>query len=252
MIPIFKNILRRYFKGKFYLSVAEPMNPKATLRQKSFTIDSHQSLSKYLKDEWFLFEKMSVNGIPYEYSWEFYVPKDGDNIVMCPAVEMKLFSSAYIAKINAENSGGVLLKAVVLTEDPVGPVKRYFVDHDKELVLDGNTYVPLPMRWDGFEMSASMGLPGMKISTLNLGQQVSDYVEELDILDNDVVLKLLHLDLLGDVQAKDEMAFQVKMIEGDDVFITFDLGMNIGLNDLLPRGVITKDEFPAIVDDVIR
>lgn len=250
LLSFFKPLLQH--EKRFYIAVAEPMNPDLKLTYKTICMSGLNSLGFYLKDEWYKFDRISINGRMYEFGWEFYVPANGDKIVFFPVAEMKTFSSAYIAKINAENTGGVLLKAVAVTESTNPLVIKRFIDHDQALVIDGDTYNPLPMRWDGFEMSGTMNLPGMKISTFNLGQQVSDYVESIDILENDVVLKLVHIDLLGDVQAKDEMAFQIKMIEGDDLFITFELGINLGLNDLLPRGVITKDEFPGIVDDVIR
>jgi hypothetical protein len=238
------------FGAKFYVTVHEPMGETPAFRP--IKITKVQSLVRYFEKEWFKFERITINGKPYDLGWEYYIPSDGDRITLFPCVETKMFSNAYIAKINAESEGGVLLKTVIVTEDPNGPVLKYYVDHDEAIVIDGNTYQPLPMRWDGYEMSGSMSMPTMKISTHNLGEQVSDYVEELDILDNDVVVQLVHLDLLGDLQARDSMTLQIQTIESDDLFITFNLGLNLGFSDLLPRGVITKEEFPGVVDDTIR
>jgi hypothetical protein len=239
-------------RGKFYIAVNEPLSDGADKIFRPVKIEPKpQTLSKYLVKEWFKFDRATVNGVMIP-SWEYYVPHDGDRIELFPCVATKLFSNAYIERLNAESSGGILLRSIILTEDPIGPVKKYFVDFDRELVVDGNTYVRLPMRWDGYEISSSMSLPQMKVSTFNLGQIVSDYVEEIDILGNEAIVQILHLDLLNDPTARDQITMQVQVVEGDDLFATFTLGMDLGLTDLLPRGVITKDEFPGVVDDVIR
>jgi hypothetical protein len=210
------------------------------------------TISRYLGDMWKEVSRTSVNGNRLEIGWEYYRPRAGDIIDLYPAVGVKALSNAFIQRLNAVSGTGRILKAIILVENPVGPVTKYYVDNDEDIIFDGNTYKAMPMRWSGVEMNASMSLPSMAVTVQNIGGEVMDYVETLNILDQDVTLRLIHSDLLNDPTAKDDVVMQIQSIEGDDIFVTFHLGLNLGLTDLLPRDVMTRNEFPGLVDDAVR
>jgi len=163
---------------------------------------------------------------------------------------MRTIDSDFLAKLNSKHSGGVFVHAVRFTESTGPLVERFFVSHDRSIIFDGNTYDPLPMTFSGMDSSGSMKLPVIRIAIPNVNNIVIDYIEDLDILENDVTIMLLHLDLLGNVNAKDKSLFQLQVIESDDVTAVFSIGMNIGLDDAVPKEVMLKEEFPGILDTV--
>ncbi len=238
----------------FTLIITEPLSDKKTVRE--IPIVPRRTLFGYLSDRWQGFSHAAVNGRRLPDAWFYHVPQPGERIELHPQTGQLPLTDAYIARLNAKTAGGVFLKALILTENNTGPVKRYFVEHDKTIIFNGNTYYPLSMSWGDFEVSRGMMLPSMRVSVPNMGAstlidgeeiQAVDYIETKDVLEHDVVLQLLHLDLLGDANAKFERLLQVQYVEADDLICSFVLGWNLGLQEQLPREVILQDEFPGIV-----
>jgi len=224
------------------LEVREPFNIDSKFRK----IKAGKPLSYYMHVLQLDVKHLWVNGV-WKIDWRDYFPKQDDFISVQPAVGAKSFTAAFLTKLNEDiGDGGKFLKAVQLVENPVGPVVKYFVDHERSIIFDGNTYNPLPMEWSGLDINQGMTLPTMRVAVPNLGGEVVDYLEELDVLENDVTLLLLHLDLLGDTTAFDKLLFQIQGISGDQLVAVLDLGINVGIEDRIPREVITTDEFPGI------
>lgn len=182
----------------------------------------------------------------YEDDWRVYQPQKADVVAVFPRVGEKTFSSDYIAKLNANHSGGIFIKAVDVVENPVGPVVRRFVSHHESIVFDGQTYDPVHMEWSGLEVQRGMSLPQMGVAVPAAQDIVMDWAETIDIRENDITFRLLHLDLLGDTTAQDQLLMQVQTVTADDLVVVFQSGLNLGLTDELPRGVILKQEYPGI------
>ena len=163
---------------------------------------------------------------------------------------MKNFSSGFIDRLNAQESGGVFLKAAILTETTSPLVKKYFVDFERTITFDGNAYTPLPMRWEGSDMGAGMALPTVNVTVPNIGGEVINYLEGTDLLGNEVVLQIFHLDLLGTPTDVDKQTLYVMTIQGNLETAVFRLGLNMALGEMLPRHVITRKEFPGVPDDI--
>jgi hypothetical protein len=210
-------------------------------------------LACYIGD-WKGYARVVVNGneIFSDSAAMLYMPSAGDMIELFPEVGVKTFSNSYIDRLNRVSGGGRFLKAVIVTESVSPPIKKYYVDNEREIVFEGNTFTPLSMNWSGFETSSSMSLAKMTVTVPNLGGEVIAYIEEIDILENDVEFLILHIDLLNEVNAVDRTILQIQTIEADDNIAAFTVGINLGLSDLLPREVIMKSEFPGLVDDVLR
>ena len=163
---------------------------------------------------------------------------------------MKLFSDDYIARLNAQHSGGVFVKAAVLTVAP-GDL-RYYADTQHTIVFDGQTYQPLAMAWGNMGQSGQMALPNVQVTVPNVTGIVGAFLETTSLLGNDVILHLLHLDLLGIVTDADNTRLQIMMVEWDRERAIFTLGLNVALTDNLPRAVITRAEFPGVPDAMRR
>ena len=73
-----------------------------------------------------------------------------------------------------------------------------------------------------------------------------DYVESEAILGCDVLLQILHLDLLSNPQDADEIALQIQSVEVNSQAVSVICSLNLGLNDTLPKGLITLSEFPGV------
>lgn len=162
---------------------------------------------------------------------------------------MKNFSSGFIEKLNAVTNAGVWLHALVIA---LPASTDYWVHHAEPVLFNGNTYQPLPMRWEGVEASMTMQLPGVRVSVANVQGQAAAYVEDHDLLGRDVRLQIMHLDLLGTPTDVDELALQIQQIEVNAQAVTALCSLNLGLNDLLPKGIITQTEFPGNTDDIRR
>jgi hypothetical protein len=160
------------------------------------------------------------------------------------------FSDEWLARLNATHDAGVFLKSVELEESP--SVTRYWVDADRTITYNGQTYTPMVMIWDGLGQAATFALPQVRVTVPNLLGEVTDYVESLDILGHRVVLRLLHLDLLSQVSDTDAITLEVLAIEGTLDRVTFLLGLDLSLRDYIPRDVMTKAEFPSIPDNLRR
>jgi len=158
----------------------------------------------------------------------------------------------YIDSLNKVYRGGKFIKAIVLTENPVGPVRRYWADHEEAISFAGNTYEPLHMRWDNIKTSASMPIEGASISVSNLTGAVRRYIREIDITGNEVIIQLLHLDLLATLTTYWQRKGKVLAGPSADVLTgTFIVGRQLGRNRL-PRKVFLRSDFPGLTSDIPR
>lgn len=166
---------------------------------------------------------------------------------------MLVLSDEYVQKLNADTQGGMFLKAVDLVENTVGPVMRYFVDHTESIVFNGQTYQPLKMRWDNLKTSQGMPIDGATVSVSNLGTlgQAAKYIKQVDVTDNEVMLRLLHLDLLSQTTGHWARKGYVLGVSGDVSNVTFTVGRRLGRN-VLPRKIYTQLEFPALSPEIAR
>lgn len=264
------NWLRRLYKflrsvlgrhhPQFKLIIREPLSEQTT--ERLIDIAPGRTLLDYVGPRWRDIDRAIIDGKPQQDHWLFLEPASGQTVELLPDTGAKTFTEAFITRLNAKHSGGVFVKALILTENNTGPVKRYFVDHDRDVVFAGNTYKPLPMAWGGMQAARQLTLPSVTVTVPNFGAEIEvepgvfrgivDYVETIDCLENDVRLQVLHLDLLGDTTSKDEFLFQLQMIDSTDIGAVFTLGLNLGLQEMWPREIMTKEEFPGIPDTVAR
>jgi len=168
---------------------------------------------------------------------------------------MKSFSSEVLAELNAQSTTGRFVEAVIFTRDQTTQVKDYFIRNPRSISFKGNVYTPLDFTWMGIKTTSSMELPTNQINMSNLGGAVIDYVEDNDIevQGNDVLLQILHIDKYNKILMVDEMLFQLEFIVADyHKSATAHLGVDYSLNDLVPRGTIETNEFPALRGDAIR
>src|SRR5690242_1690502 len=167
---------------------------------------------------------------------------------------MLLLSSEYIQKLNARYKGGLFLKVVELVEDPdAGPLIRYFVDHTEPIVWNGNTYNPLHMTWDNLKTSAGMPIDAATISVSNVlyGGQPGKYIKEIDVTDNEVTMRLLHLDLLSQLTGHWVRKATVLAVSGDVAQVSFTVGRRLGRN-VLPRKIFLQKDFPGLSSEIPR
>ena len=238
-------------RGSFVLVIREPFGGPIVEKRVRCT---GRNLFSYLFGDhsWKKYGSALINGKTISSDWVFHIPRDGDKIDLLPGSGVKNFTEGFITRLNKEQAGGKFLKAIIVTESVSPLTLKYFVDNESSIVFNGNTYEPLSMSWQDFEVSREMNLPSMKITTPNIGGEVVDYVESIDILEHDVVLQLLHYDLLSDVNAKDELLLQIQAVEGDDMVAQFTLGLNLGFQDTLPRKVVLKTEYPGLTETYVR
>lgn len=163
---------------------------------------------------------------------------------------VKAFTSDWIAHLNANHSGGVFFLAVAITVGP-GDI-RYYADTQRSIVFDGQTYNPRYMAIDGLGQTSQQNLPAVRLVVSNVLGDVGTFLETFDLSGHDIVVRLLHLDLLGSVSNQDSVQLQVLTAECDEQVATFSLGLNIGLSEILPRHLITAAEFPGVPEGLRR
>jgi len=247
--------------GYFTLVIKEPLSDRETVRR--VPIIPGQTLFRYLHGGRGWKSISSVESLARRsrpaplHGWHFHIPRRNETLRLLPDVGVKSFTQPYIDRLNRDTEQGIFFWALILTETTSPLKKRYFVDHDRPITFAGNTYQPIAMALSDYEISRTMQLPSVRVSIPNFGQRVEvetgvfrgavDYVEEIDVLEHDVTLQLLHLNLLGDANAKDETALKIQSIEGDDSVAVFTLGVGAGQDDLLPPKVVTRKVFPGVM-----
>jgi len=163
---------------------------------------------------------------------------------------MKFFEDSWLEKLNAQHSGGVFVKAAVLVVDPMTTLR--FADTQHGITFAGDDYQPLPMQWQGQEQSSEQKLPSVRVTVPNANGVVGAYLETVDLSGNDCTLQILHLDLLDDVTAVDQVALQVMACDWNETAATLTLGINLALSEQLPRHVVTRAQFPGVPDSLRR
>ena len=161
----------------------------------------------------------------------------------------KSFSNDYVERLNQQYGPGIFLKAVEVVESVSPLTVQRFVEHHESITYDGNTYNKVPyMFWSGVSFSHDMKLPSASISVLTADDQVISWVEEMDIRENDVTMRILHKDLLNDLSANDSLTLQLKASSSDEEsgLVVFTLGLNAGLKDQLPRNLLLASDYPGM------
>lgn len=194
----------------------------------------------------------TVNREKLLLEWKEYIPQKDDTILVFPYVGVKEFSTEYINELNKQSRGGIFVKAVDVVEDPGTSTIRYFVDHEQPITFNGNIYSPIFMDWSGFEVEHTMQLPQMGVTVPALKDQVITWAEEMDVRENDIFFRILHLSLLSDPVAQHQFRLQIQTITGDQGVAIFNCGMNLGFDDDLPRGTIKKSKYPGVPDSTSR
>lgn len=164
---------------------------------------------------------------------------------------MQQFDGDYVDKLNRLHRGGKFLKTAIVWEEYDPLTQTFWVDHEEPVVYDGNTYTPLHMRWDGIKNSLAMPTQGSEIALSNIGNQVVKYVKQLDITGNDIVIALLHLDLLGSLQKHWKRRYKILTVNADREVAVFTVGRQLG-RSRLPRNIITRSRYPGIDSRVAR
>ena len=162
----------------------------------------------------------------------------------------------YLEKLNSQYRGGMFLRAVDLVgADPDGnTLLQYFVDHSEPITFNGNTYVPLRMSWDNLKTSQSMPMDGCTVTVSNVGPVgilMTNYLKTIDITDNEVTLRLLHLDLLSQTTGHWQRRGFILAVQGDASAVTFTVGRRLG-RSVLPRKVFLANEWPGLTAEVAR
>lgn len=163
---------------------------------------------------------------------------------------MKNFGSEWIARLNAQHSGGVFFLAAILTVG-AGDIRRY-ADTQRPIIFGSETYTPLPLRVEGMQQTSQQTLPTVRLTTTNVTGQVGQFLETTDILGHDVELQILHLDLIGIITDHESMRLQVLAATWNDEVATFNLGLNLALRDLWPRHLITAAFAPGVPEGLRR
>ena len=163
---------------------------------------------------------------------------------------MKEFDETWLTRLNATHSGGVFCKAAILVVDPMTTLR--FADTQHGITFAGDDYQPLPMQWQGQEQSSEQKLPSVRVTVPNANGVVGAYLETVDLSGNDCTLQILHLDLLDDVSAVDQVVLQCMSVDWNEMAATLTLGINLALSEQLPRHVVTRAQFPGVPDSLRR
>lgn len=177
---------------------------------------------------------------------------------------IELSTGNNVITYNGDGSSGLFVWAAQLEESDVigprmlasgsrvyAPLTKYWVDHEESIVFAGNTYQPLHMVWANIKTSQGMPTEGATVSVSNLGNHAIRYLKDIDISGNEVVIQLLHLDLLSTLTNYWRRRYKVLSVSADQTLATFTVGRELGRNKL-PRKVFLRSEWPALSSDVPR
>jgi len=158
----------------------------------------------------------------------------------------------YIDKLNRTWAGGVFIKTVRITIDPDIPTYEYWADVEDSFSFNGNTYDPVRMAWGKVKLTNTMSLPSATVTISNIGGVAEDYIEELDITENEILLQLLHKDLLATLTNFWSMKYKIKGIRANRQVASVTVTKDIGVRDKLPKQVALVKNLPGIVKSGIR
>ena len=96
-----------------------------------------------------------------------------------------------------------------------------------------------------------MPIDGATITVSNLGGLVGQYLKAIDITDNEVVLRLLHLDLLSQTTGHWQRRGFILAVSGDASQVTFTVGRRLG-RSVMPRKVFTSDVFKGLTAEISK
>jgi len=166
---------------------------------------------------------------------------------------MLLYTSEYVAKLNENYRGGIFVRAVDFEEDPVNGLFRYWVDYPEPLTFDGHTYLPLHMVWGPIKTSQSMNIDGATIglSGYDTVVQAIKYIKQIDVTENLVILRVLHMDLLNQLTGHWRRDYEVQNVQADISLVTFSIGRRLG-RSVLPRKVYLQKDFPGLSSEQVK
>lgn len=153
------------------------------------------------------------------------------------------FQNDYVDRLNRQYNKGKFIKAVIVTTNPtvIPATKEYWADHEDAIVFNGNTYQPLAMHWGQIKTTTTMSMQGAEVALSNIGGQVVEYLKTTDITGNEVIMQLLHLDLLATLTNHWQRKLKVLAVRADVNVAVFTLGRELGRNRL-PRRLILPEE----------
>jgi hypothetical protein len=108
------------------------------------------------------------------------------------------------------------------------------------------------MQWEGMSQSSQQTLPTIAITVANVDGQIGVYLEENIVFGRMVILQLLHLDLLGTPTDVDSVRLSILACEWHWQAAVFHVGLDLGLQEILPRGLISAEEFPGVPEGLRR
>jgi len=171
---------------------------------------------------------------------------------------MKGLSSQQILELNKDHDRGIFFEGLIVTKDMNDTESQdYFCNFQRAIEFNGHVYTPQGMSFDdAFSMSSSMELPVCQINLINIGGVVDAYLHDpsVHVRRNDIVMQILHIDDEGVVTEFDRDKIQVQVIHGqaNAGVATIFAGLNMRLDDRVPRETMETNEFPGIRADVIR
>jgi hypothetical protein len=154
----------------------------------------------------------------------------------------------WVAELNKTRSdGSKFIKVAELTEEP--GVVKYWCDHEESFVYNGNTYTPLPMRWENFKTSQSMTIEGWTVSVTNLSGEAKRYLKRFDPSGCPVWLRLLHTRLMASTTTHWKRYGKVLKAAGNNTSVTFTIARELGRN-MQPNEVYLQSEWPSLTSEI--
>lgn len=163
---------------------------------------------------------------------------------------MKSFSSSWIEHLNSTSDQGVFVKIAQVT---LPTTTLYLADTQAPLTFNGQVYQPRAMTWEGWEQTSQQSLPTIQVTVTDIDGVVGDFLERTNVLGLDVVLGIVHEDLLGTVTDVESVRLSIMAVDWQPgVSSTFHVGLDLALSELLPKGIITASEFPGVPESLRR
>lgn len=146
---------------------------------------------------------------------------------------MKTLTAALIVEKNklANTVPWITLLRVTLDDATVLKLAAY----PEDVTFDSETYTAFACVIDSISEVSSGNIGTLRVSVANVDRTISAYVEDNDMLGNDVTVRIVHESHLSDADSKVDFTYRVNRITVTEDIAVFDLGHEDLVKLQLPR-----------------
>lgn len=152
---------------------------------------------------------------------------------------MKTLPASLILEKNKLESTSPWLTLFTITINDTTKVR--YIDYPEDIVFNGKTYVPFPIKFDAIREDSKAGLFDITMIISNVSKVIQGFLDNNELRGNKCNIKIVHKDFLGDSTAVIKERFEIVSWRSNDREVTFTLGSLSLLGSQFPSSRMLAD-----------